>query len=157
MIKKVIVALFAAESLFGNLIKVAFFVFGLMIMPIGIVVWAMLLAHGWMLNVRRSAIQVASGMGMTTDLYIEGTEVGAMIDKARQQILFVSGYDHSIYNFADILGWEWQWLDHNGAKKDNKIVFQLRDEENPIVKVGALAASEAEHWHTRLNLILNRP
>lgn len=157
--EKHIHAVFGGESWLEGVGRFAIFLVGLVMMPfgVGVILWIALHQSGWQRDVKRAAQTKAEELGLNSDVYVEGSEVGAIIDKAQKKILFVSGFDHSVYPFSEVRGWEWQWIEKGGKKTGNRIVFKLNDEQNPLVRVGVLGSAQvAENWHNRLDLIINK-
>ncbi len=97
--------------------------------------------------------------GMKDPLKMEGRLYSSevLIDPKAKKIVFDfrDNKKRYLYDFDDVTGWEWQWVDRNGKKIQNAIAFKLRDLQNPVLKINMSNASETEQWHSRLGLILN--
>lgn len=94
-------------------------------------------------------------LGFSVDHYLDGTVKVAFDDKARK-VAFIYTDASSQYNYDDIKSWQWNWIEKShGRRGNNSINFTIKDKNNPLIKVGINRAQTAEHWHSKLDAILN--
>jgi len=97
-------------------------------------------------------------------------DLGAMgIDtKNRKAVFFSGGNGYDVYDLADILGWEHQWVNKTSTEKgafgvarsttrraENVLVFKTNNPQKPIYKVGLRSHADGEVWMARLSAIIN--
>lgn len=97
-------------------------------------------------------------LGFSVDYLLDGTLKVAFDDKARK-VAFI-GTDTTLqYNYDDIKTWQWNWIDksrgHHVSRGNNSISFNIKDKNCPLIKVGISNTKTAEHWHAKLDAILN--
>ncbi len=147
-------AIFVAETWIGTAAKTVACIVGFMIPFAFVIVWPVLSQHGIGVLIKRKARRIAEEKGVSMDRYIEGGRTGAIIDKNKSTITFVTLNEHWEIAFDQIRGLEWEWVDRNGRKTNNHLVFLTNDEKNPLYKVGSLGSGEAQEWQNRLELAL---
>ena len=97
-------------------------------------------------------------LGFSVDYLIDGTLKVAFDDKARK-VAFIGTDTWFQYSYDDIKTWEWNWIDksmaHRVRRDNNSISFKIKDKNRPLIKVGISNTKTAEHWHSKLDAILN--
>lgn len=154
--KHVIHAMFAGETWLERIVKTALVPFCLFaIIPIGMFFLPGMIKHGLQVLLRRAAQEKSKELGLSDEHYVAGTDVGLVVDKDQQKLLFISFKDHAVHSFSDVLGWEWQYVESGNTKSDNFLVFKMNDLKVPLIKVGKLLPDHAEVAHHQLGLLLN--
>jgi len=147
-------AMFIAESIVGFIFKLCLWLIGLLVPFSFLLVWPALAEHGYGVLLKRKAERIAKKKGIAMERYIKGEKTGAIVDKGARNIIFLTLNDHWEIAFDQIRGLEWEWIDRNGRKTNNHLVFLTNDEEKPLYKVGSLDSDEAQEWHNRLEMTL---
>jgi len=91
----------------------------------------------------------------STNQNMEGVGLRVVFDDAEKKVAFIFVDAVLLYSYADIKKWEWNWIDKNGSKLENRISFMLRDKERPLIQITGLPQNEAELWMAKLDAILN--
>lgn len=147
-------AMFAAESAGEFLFKLILWFIGALVPFSFLLIWPKLIDHGSGVLLKRKAERIAKKKGIAMDRYIKGENTGAIVDKNTRNIIFLTHYEQWELAFDQIRGLEWEWIDRNGRKTKNHLVFLTNDEEKPLYKVGSLDSHEAQEWHNRLEMTL---
>lgn len=147
-------AMFVAESAGEFLFKLVLWFIGLLVPFAFLLVWPPLIDHGSGVLLKRKAERIAKKKGIAMDRYIKGEKTGAIVDKNTRNIIFLTHHEQWELAFDQIRGLEWEWIDRNGRKTKNHLVFLTNDEEQPLYKVGSLDSHEAQEWHNRLEMTL---
>lgn len=125
----------------------------LLIVIIAIVLW-------WGLGEHNAAsLDRLKETGFTVDYTLQSTPQ-VVFDEDRKQLAFITLDKVLVYDYDQVLGWEWKTAEHPGwtekgnAPEGHYLIFYLQDENQPTLRVGALSESNARQWRDRLNTIL---
>ena len=88
-------------------------------------------------------------MGFTKSVKLESNNE-VYFDEKQRKIAFVFSDALLVYDYGQILNWEWQWIEKNAVKKNNQIAFTINDREYPLLKISFSYACDAEAAMARI-------
>lgn len=152
-------AMFVTSTGWGMPFKFLLVLLSVVTLPIGVALWGVLAAHGLAVMTERAARKAAKAYGLEGEPIASGDGSGFILDKKGRRLVIFSGLSEAEPEelpFDAVDSWTWQWLEKNGRRTENKLVFKTNDERRPVVTVGDFGAAAAEHWHERLHIVLAR-
>ncbi|SFM57309.1 hypothetical protein SAMN05421721_1112 [Ectothiorhodospira mobilis] len=102
----------------------------------------------------RNQLDKLKQSGFQIDHLLNGS-VKVAFNDATRKVAFVFRDMSLQYDYTDIKQWQWHWIEKNAVKTNNQLHFTLRDKNRPLIKVGNLSKTEAEHWVAKLDAIIN--
>ncbi|MDX1657092.1 MAG: hypothetical protein R3310_17915, partial [Candidatus Competibacteraceae bacterium] len=134
---------------------------GLLAMFIVFVLLVLLFA-GWVawdwVNTEASVDNLAA-VGFKADERLEGRPAVAF-DRDRRQLAFVGAERATVYDYDQVLDWEWGsyqvqgWQQQDSPRQLHHVVFYMKYQDEPAVKVTGLEEKEAAYWRQRLETLL---
>lgn len=97
---------------------------------------------------------VATGFNITHRM---GSLPDVVFDHLNRKLAFIFRDGHRVFDYNDVRSWQYKWLDKEGSRLANTIMFNLNNIDTPVVTVGFTykKAALAEQWNQRLDVMLN--
>ncbi len=99
--------------------------------------------------------------GFQVDATLEGRP-SVLFDRDDRKLAFVSSTRTTVYDYGQVLGWEWGSRPKEGynAKSDTQesyyVVFYMQYEDEPTIRVEGLEEAEARVWQGKLEDLLGK-
>lgn len=96
---------------------------------------------------------VSTGFNIT---HLMESEPLVAFDHANRKFAFVGTDGHRVLDYKDVRSWNHEWVDRNGSRLQNTIVFNLNDIDTPVINAQFRGnVTLAEQWYQRLDVMLN--
>lgn len=76
------------------------------------------------------------------------------VDAVNRKFVFIWSDREKECSFDEILHYRWDWIDQNGSKIRNKIVFYTSDPQMAVLRTPNLSAEWAEEIFAKLHIYL---
>lgn len=103
----------------------------------------------------RKQLEALTSSGFQVDHLLKGTGVSLAFNDKDRRIAIVYFNATFYYDYSDVRDWNWHWTEENSVRSNNQIHLELKDKDRPLVKTGSIPEITAEHWNSKLGVILN--